>query len=136
MLRSLSSVRHLSRNISYRKRWSFVQNFSIITIVSLNRALTTNGKICAKPESTRQTFQQLIGIARPICACPARNLTSATVPETDKQVLEVNINQLREMLASKNFQLIDVREPYELKKTGKIPGAINIPCKWEFYAMF
>ena len=130
IFRTLYSTRHLRKSILVRRKWDFIQNFSIITIVSLNRVLTISGRLCPKPESTRQTFLQLIGVDKPICVCPARNLSSFTPPETERQVIEVNINELREMLASKNVQLIDVREPYELKKAGKIPGSINIPCKY------
>ena len=32
-------------------------------------------------------------------------------------------------LADKSLALIDVRNPDELVKHGKIPGSINIPCK-------
>ena len=32
-------------------------------------------------------------------------------------------------LADKSLVLIDVRNPDELEKHGKIPGSINIPCK-------
>ena len=112
------------------KKWNCVRSFSIITLVTLNRAVMRSGKLCSNLETSRLRFHQLIGVARPICVCPARNLTSSTTTTAIKQVIE--INELREMLDSKNLLLIDVREPYELQKCGKIPGAINIPCKSGF----
>ncbi|XP_066516733.1 thiosulfate sulfurtransferase/rhodanese-like domain-containing protein 1 [Hoplias malabaricus] len=39
---------------------------------------------------------------------------------------EVSFEQLKQMLASGNVQLFDVREPSEFEE-GAIPGAINIP---------
>jgi 3-mercaptopyruvate sulfurtransferase SseA len=33
-------------------------------------------------------------------------------------------------LEEHSFLLIDVRNPEELQKNGKIPGSINIPCKY------
>ena len=47
--------------------------------------------------------------------------------------LRVNIvmeyEDVKSGLADKSIALIDVRNPDELVKHGKIPGSINIPCK-------
>ena len=47
--------------------------------------------------------------------------------------LKVNIvmeyEDVKSGLADKSLALIDVRNPDELGKHGKIPGSINIPCK-------
>ena len=47
--------------------------------------------------------------------------------------LRVNIvmeyEDVKSGLADKSLALIDVRNPDELGKHGKIPGSINIPCK-------
>ena len=37
--------------------------------------------------------------------------------------------QLQHMLKEDNVRLIDVREPWELTKEGKIGPSVNIPCK-------
>ena len=37
---------------------------------------------------------------------------------------------VKEGLENKSLLLIDVREPDELEKFGKIPGSINIPRKY------
>ncbi|XP_070822800.1 thiosulfate sulfurtransferase/rhodanese-like domain-containing protein 3 [Chaetodon trifascialis] len=39
----------------------------------------------------------------------------------------VNYNQLKELLAGGKSVVIDVREPWELREFGAIPGSINIP---------
>ena len=36
--------------------------------------------------------------------------------------------EVKAALADKSLMLIDVRNPDELEKHGKIPGSINIPC--------
>lgn len=41
----------------------------------------------------------------------------------------VSYQQLRDLLESKDIQLIDVREKWEIAEHGKIPGSISIPCK-------
>ena len=50
--------------------------------------------------------------------------------------LKVNIvmeyEDVKSGLADKSLALIDVRNPDELGKHGKIPGSINIPCKKYF----
>ncbi|XP_010900357.1 thiosulfate sulfurtransferase/rhodanese-like domain-containing protein 3 [Esox lucius] len=51
-----------------------------------------------------------------------RNFCSSTLPETD-----VSYKQLKKMLASQTSVVIDVREPWELREYGHIPGSINVP---------
>ena len=41
----------------------------------------------------------------------------------------MEFEDVKEGLANKSLVLIDVRNPDELVKHGKIPGSINIPCK-------
>ncbi|XP_060937004.1 thiosulfate sulfurtransferase/rhodanese-like domain-containing protein 3 [Limanda limanda] len=50
-----------------------------------------------------------------------RGFTSAP-PSTD-----VTYEQLKQLLAGRKAVVIDVREPWELREYGFIPGAINIP---------
>lgn len=42
-------------------------------------------------------------------------------------VKDIKFDALKEKVLSKNITLIDVREPDELTKDGKIPNSINIP---------
>ncbi|XP_078504334.1 thiosulfate sulfurtransferase/rhodanese-like domain-containing protein 3 isoform X2 [Lissotriton helveticus] len=39
----------------------------------------------------------------------------------------ISYEQLKELIGSQSIVLIDVREPWEIKEYGKIPGSINIP---------
>ena len=50
----------------------------------------------------------------------ARNLSST--PSTD-----VSYDQLKQDLAGRTAVVIDVREPWELREYGTIPGSINVP---------
>ena len=49
-----------------------------------------------------------------------RNLSSTT--NTD-----VSYDQLKQDLAGRTAVVIDVREPWELREYGTIPGSINVP---------
>ncbi|XP_068616267.1 thiosulfate sulfurtransferase/rhodanese-like domain-containing protein 3 isoform X2 [Brachionichthys hirsutus] len=40
---------------------------------------------------------------------------------------EVNYDQLKRLLADRRSVVIDVREPWELREYGVIPGSINVP---------
>lgn len=42
----------------------------------------------------------------------------------------VTYRELKSLLNSKDIMLIDVRNTWEILEQGKIPGSINIPCKW------
>uniref|UniRef100_A0A3Q3WY02 Rhodanese domain-containing protein n=1 Tax=Mola mola TaxID=94237 RepID=A0A3Q3WY02_MOLML len=47
---------------------------------------------------------------------------SSGVPSTD-----VTYEQLKQLLAGRKSLVIDVREPWELREYGSIPGSINVP---------
>ena len=47
---------------------------------------------------------------------------SSAPPSTD-----VSYEQLKKLLASREAVVIDVREPWELREYGFIPGSINVP---------
>ncbi|XP_035861775.1 thiosulfate sulfurtransferase/rhodanese-like domain-containing protein 3 isoform X2 [Sander lucioperca] len=47
---------------------------------------------------------------------------SSAPPSTD-----VSYEQLKQLLAGRKVVLIDVREPWELREYGVIPGSINVP---------
>ncbi|XP_061093354.1 thiosulfate sulfurtransferase/rhodanese-like domain-containing protein 3 [Conger conger] len=48
----------------------------------------------------------------------------SSTSETD---INVSREQLKELLASRTGVVIDVREPWELREHGNIPGTVNIP---------
>ena len=48
---------------------------------------------------------------------------------------EIHLNCLKDMLEDGGIQLFDVREPYEVASTGRIPKSINIPRKFFFSAI-
>lgn len=46
------------------------------------------------------------------------------------QGTDVTYKQLKQLLAGRTSAVIDVREPWELREYGFIPGAINVPRKF------
>lgn len=56
----------------------------------------------------------------------ARRFSSRT-PCTD-----VNYDQMKQLLNDRKSIVIDVREPWELREYGSIPGSINVPCECQF----
>ncbi|XP_016378883.1 thiosulfate sulfurtransferase/rhodanese-like domain-containing protein 3 isoform X1 [Sinocyclocheilus rhinocerous] len=51
-----------------------------------------------------------------------RNFSSSSQPSID-----VSYEQLKKLLLSDSSVVIDVREPWELREYGNIPGSINVP---------
>ncbi|KAI2655105.1 Thiosulfate sulfurtransferase/rhodanese-like domain-containing protein 3 [Labeo rohita] len=51
-----------------------------------------------------------------------RNFSSSSQPS-----VEVTYEQLKKLLLSETTVVIDVREPWELREYGNIPGSINVP---------
>ncbi|XP_065154430.1 thiosulfate sulfurtransferase/rhodanese-like domain-containing protein 3 [Paramisgurnus dabryanus] len=51
-----------------------------------------------------------------------RRFSSSSQPSTD-----VSYEQLKKLLVSRSGVVIDVREPWELREYGNIPGSINVP---------
>lgn len=47
----------------------------------------------------------------------------------DRPVGPVAYEQVKKLLVARTGVLIDVREPWELREYGAIPGAINVPCE-------
>lgn len=41
----------------------------------------------------------------------------------------VSYEQLKVLLAGQKSTVIDVREPWELREYGIVPGSINVPCE-------
>lgn len=46
--------------------------------------------------------------------------------------VDVSYEQLKQLLAAGTASVIDVREPWELREYGNIPGSINVPCKYPY----
>lgn len=63
-----------------------------------------------------------------LCCFPAAvfqvSRFSAGPPSTD-----VTYKQLKQLLVSRASVVVDVREPWELREYGIIPGSINVPCE-------
>lgn len=55
---------------------------------------------------------------------------SSGVPSTD-----VTYEQLKQLLAGRKSLVIDVREPWELREYGSIPGSINVPRECRFFTL-
>lgn len=51
--------------------------------------------------------------------------TFSSTPAT----IDVSYERLKELLAGRKAVVIDVREPWELREYGFIPGSINVPCE-------
>ena len=47
---------------------------------------------------------------------------------TDHKKL-IDYEDVKNGIGSDSFLMIDVRNPHELLKTGRIPGTKNVPCK-------
>ena len=74
-------------------------------------------------------------LIRPLVVSPSHcgrislvNVPSLRYCTTDDAFRDVDTEELLAMLESKNIQLIDVREPWELIERGRIPSSVNIPC--------
>ena len=55
------------------------------------------------------------------------NGVTSAKPHT--HVREVDFDELNLLLSQNSIVLVDVRQPHELEKIGKIPGSVNIPRK-------
>lgn len=80
-----------------------------------------------------RVFSSLMLYASIICCV----LLSATVLllrrfSSSPPSLEVTYEQLKVLLVGQKSTVIDVREPWELREYGLIPGSINVPCECSF----
>ena len=48
---------------------------------------------------------------------------------------EITLEELSDLIDSGEVNLVDVREPYELRDNGTIPKAVNIPCKIMYFVI-
>ncbi len=49
------------------------------------------------------------------------------VAEANEVVTRVSVDEVRAMLDSDDYVIVDIRDPRELKREGKIPGAFSCP---------
>ena len=49
------------------------------------------------------------------------------VAEANTQVAQISVHELRGLLKSPDHVIVDLRDPRELKREGKIPGAFSCP---------
>lgn len=45
----------------------------------------------------------------------------------DQHAVSVTYEQIKKLLVTRSGVVIDVREPWELREYGSIPGSINVP---------
>lgn len=55
---------------------------------------------------------------------------------TDVNGSYVNYQEFTKLLEQDNTVVIDVREEDEIRRTGSVPGSINIPCKWLLFIKY
>ncbi|XWW95072.1 hypothetical protein V2A60_003023 [Cordyceps javanica] len=92
---------------------------------SAPRALTT---ACTRtPARSSATAARRRGGVPPAPPSLAARSYSATGPTPSKLWSFADIQKQLQTNEDKNVVFVDVREPVELRETGKIPGAINIP---------
>ncbi|KXJ25192.1 thiosulfate sulfurtransferase/rhodanese-like domain-containing protein 3 [Exaiptasia diaphana] len=105
-----------------------IRSLSLFTMITMHRFWSVGAKNCTIM-TTRQRFTQMLGVTEQgHCACAKRDITTeATPPTPPKDPSTVNIEELKAMIAANDIQLIDVREPYELQESGKIPNSVNVP---------
>lgn len=108
-----------------------VRSLSFFALITLNRFWSVGAKNCTIM-TTKQRFTHMLGVVQQEhCAC-AKRLISTEPPKETKDPFSVNIEELQAMIAANDIQLIDVREPYELVESGRIPNSINVPRKFSF----
>ncbi|KAJ1151437.1 hypothetical protein NDU88_004218 [Pleurodeles waltl] len=83
--------------------------------------------VSAVPASNRRLFSgtATCGQCRSCAGVEVRNTAFRSFCTAPSPV--VSYEELKELLGSQSTVLIDVREPWEIKEYGKIPGSINIP---------
>lgn len=101
--------------MALRRCWRF-------TAVVPRLLLNSTSRAAASVPGGRSSVSSLDN-AYPSCTVPelVRRFSSAP-PSTD-----VSYEQLKKLLASREAVVIDVREPWELREYGFIPGSINVP---------
>ena len=55
---------------------------------------------------------------------------------TEEEILQdpdCDVAELKQKFDANKLYMVDVRNPNELEETGKIPGALNIPCMLYVY---
>ncbi|XP_071326442.1 thiosulfate sulfurtransferase/rhodanese-like domain-containing protein 3 [Trachinotus anak] len=78
----------------------------------------------ASVPGARSSVSSLVNLSHRCCKTTELLLCSrfSTAPPTD-----VSYEQLKQLLAGRKAVVVDVREPWELREYGFIPGSINVP---------
>lgn len=74
----------------------------------------------------------MMRLALPILGNPDSSVQMASFHRSSVMMTELSYEDLVALLRGGKLHLVDVREPSEIKETGKIPGAINIPRTFQF----
>ncbi|EDO34076.1 predicted protein [Nematostella vectensis] len=110
------------------KSSQIIRNLSLFALLVFNRIRSSGASVNCTTMTPRQRFTHMLGVTeRGQCACAKRTITS-TIPIKDPET-EVSIEELQLLIKQQAIQLFDVREPYELEESGKIPFSINIPLR-------
>lgn len=70
--------------------------------------------------------QSLSSLVNSHTGCPSTRLTVCRFSSTPVST-DVTYEELKQILAEQKAVIIDVREPWELREYGYIPGSINVP---------
>lgn len=89
-------------------------------------ALRQVGKFAISAFSQRHFQRMLVVRAFSASASPRERIWNCSKEAPG----EIHLECLKDMLVDGDMQLFDVREPYEVASTGKIPLSINIPRKF------
>ena len=133
MLRSL-----VTKNYFFREFHNFA---GILSSNSFQLSIFTNSNILKNiiPNivNTQQPFYKLFlpksaqfKNINQYSTCSTRNHRFSATDSGLRVNYSMEFEDVKKGLSEKTLVLIDVRNPDELVKHGKIPGSINIPCKF------
>ncbi|XP_016357914.1 thiosulfate sulfurtransferase/rhodanese-like domain-containing protein 3 isoform X1 [Sinocyclocheilus anshuiensis] len=107
----------MALNVSSRLTRSIVRVLTSRSVIPVTRRLATN----VTSYRTHLRCLQHIRVIR-YDGTSLRRFSSSSQPSVD-----VSYEQLKKLLLSESSVVIDVREPWELREYGNIPGSINVP---------
>ncbi|OAA69030.1 Rhodanese-like protein [Cordyceps fumosorosea ARSEF 2679] len=99
----------------------------VIVLSPAARTLTTTAAAAVGPPARAASApRRSVPVPLPRSTAVSRRYSAAADPPT-KLWTFADIQRQLQTNEDKNIVLVDVREPAELRETGKIPGAVNIP---------
>ncbi|XP_043116875.1 thiosulfate sulfurtransferase/rhodanese-like domain-containing protein 3 [Puntigrus tetrazona] len=105
----------MALNVYSRLTMSIVRVLASRSVIPVTRQLRT-----ASGWKHLRCLQHIRAV--PYDGASLRNFTSSSQPSID-----VSYDQLKKLLLSDSGVVIDVREPWELREYGNMPGSINVP---------